>query len=76
MAMPVPAQALAAASTGEASFLGKESSLGRIASGYEADLLILMKNPLDDVLSTRALHAVVSNGRIVDNVVSEGRYRI
>ena len=65
-----PAQALAAATTGGASFLGKESSLGRIASGYEADLLILSGNPLDDILNTRTLRAVIHDGRVVDDIVS------
>ena len=66
-----PRQALEAASIGGASFLGRESNLGKIAPGYEADLLILRGNPFDDVLNTRALHAVVSDGRIVEGVISD-----
>ncbi|MCH9650721.1 MAG: amidohydrolase family protein [Deltaproteobacteria bacterium] len=66
-----PAQALAAATTGGASFLEKETSLGRIAPGYEADLLILTKNPLESILNSRSLAAVVNDGRIVDDVVSQ-----
>ena len=69
-----PAQALAAATTGGAAFLDKTSSLGRIAPGYEADLIILHRNPLDDVLNTRTLESVIHNGRVVDDVVSTSRH--
>ena len=65
-----PQQALEAATLGGASFVGKESRLGKIAPGYEADLLILAENPLEDVLNTRTLFAVVSDGRVVEDVVS------
>ena len=65
-----PAQALAAATVGGASFLQKESSLGRIEPGYEADLLIVAGNPLENILNTRALRAVVRNGRLVEGIVS------
>ncbi|MEM7351163.1 MAG: amidohydrolase family protein [Acidobacteriota bacterium] len=65
-----PQQALAAATLGGASFLGKASTLGRVAPGYEADLLILSANPLQDVLATRTLVAVVHDGRVVEDVVS------
>ncbi len=68
-----PAQALKAATIGGASFLEKEASLGRIASGYEADLLILKENPLEDILNTRTLYAVVHDGQVVDDVVSGTR---
>ena len=68
-----PARALAAATIGGALFLDRESSLGKIAPGYEADLLILSRNPLDDVLNTRTLYAVVSDGRINDDIVTATR---
>jgi len=66
-----PAQALAAATTGSASFLDKQQSLGSIAAGYEADLLLLTRNPLDDILNSRSLHTVVLDGRIITDLVSD-----
>jgi imidazolonepropionase-like amidohydrolase len=63
-------EVLAAATGGGASFLGLQDRLGRIAPGYQADLLLLTGNPLDDILNTRSLFAVFSNGRSVEKVVS------
>ncbi len=65
-----PAQALAAATTGSAAFLGKQESLGRIAVGHEADLLLLRRNPLEDILHTRSIYSVIHDGRVLDDVVS------
>ncbi len=65
-----PSQVLAAATTGGASFLEMDSTLGRIEPGYEADLLILERNPLDSVQNTRTLRVVIHGGRVVEDVVS------
>ena len=65
-----PAQALAAATVGGASFLQQESSLGKLAPGYHADLLILDENPLQAIANTRLIHAVIRDGRRVKAVVA------
>ena len=65
-----PGQALRAATSGGAAFLGKKDRLGRIAPGYEADMLILRANPLADIAGTRAIDTVVSDGRIIIDPVS------
>jgi imidazolonepropionase-like amidohydrolase len=44
-----PAQALAAATTTGASLLGMETSLGKIAPGYYADIVAVDGDPLSDV---------------------------
>lgn len=62
------ARALAAATLGGAVFLRAEDRLGRLAPGYEADLLLLGANPLDDVRATRDLRAVIVDGRRVRHV--------
>lgn len=66
-----PAQALEAATSGGASFLGLEETLGNIAPGFEADLLLLTKNPLEDIRFSRSIHRVVLDGRIHTDVVAD-----
>lgn len=62
----VPAdRILAAATVNAADALGAGDRLGRVAPGYEADLLILGGNPLADIAHTRAIHAVVLDGRVL-----------
>ena len=38
--------------------------LGEIAAGKRADLLLLRRNPLDDVGALREIHRVVHNGKV------------
>lgn len=65
-----PAQALTIATRGGAKFLNRETSLGQIALGYDADLLILADNPLEDIKNTQSLVAVISRGHLVENIVT------
>lgn len=63
----VPAsRILAAATANAADALGASSRLGRIAPGFEADLLMLDANPLSDIRNTRIIHAVVLDGQFFD----------
>jgi hypothetical protein len=39
-----------------------------IEAGRRADLLLLNKNPLEDIRNTRSIHAVVANGKYPDPV--------
>ncbi|MEZ0471499.1 amidohydrolase family protein [Luteimonas salinilitoris] len=59
------ARLLLAATRNAADALGAGRRLGRIAPGFEADLLVLDANPLADILHTRAIHAVVLDGRLL-----------
>lgn len=56
---------LAAATVNAAEALGAGDRLGRVAAGYEADLMVLDANPLADIGHTRAIHAVVLDGRFL-----------
>ena len=58
-----PREALAAATTAPAEFLGATDSLGSVAEGKLADLVLLEANPLDEIGNTRRISAVVANGR-------------
>jgi imidazolonepropionase-like amidohydrolase len=65
-----PAQALRAATTGSAAFLRASTRLGRIVPGYEADVLLLARNPLQRIENSRSIVAIVSNGKIIPESVS------
>ena len=60
-----PRQALAAATSVAAEVLGRAERLGRIAPGYEADLVALRSDPLVDPGALREVVLVVQGGRVV-----------
>jgi len=59
-----PAQALAAATTVPARFMGVDGVVGRIAAGQRADLVLLDADPLIDIRHSRRIHTVVFDGRV------------
>ena len=61
-----PLEALRTATINPATYLNATDSLGTIAPGKIADLVLLDANPLDDIRRTRQIAAVVANGRLVD----------
>ncbi|MEM9532473.1 MAG: amidohydrolase family protein [Pseudomonadota bacterium] len=58
-----PLQAIASATLEPARFFGLEQSLGAIAPGFDADLLLLGANPLNDIRQTRNLVEVFYRGK-------------
>lgn len=61
-----PAEALRAATLAPARFLGRTDTLGTVAAGKLADLVLLDANPLVDIHNTLKIRAVVAGGRYVD----------
>ena len=61
-----PLQALRAATLHPATFLRSTDSLGTVATGKLADLVLLDADPLIDIRNTTRIHAVVLNGRLLD----------
>ena len=59
-----PFEALQSATLEPARYFGMLDSLGTIAAGKVADLLLLDANPLQDIRNTRRIAAVVANGRL------------
>jgi imidazolonepropionase-like amidohydrolase len=57
-----PAQALAAATSSPARFLGREAEMGTVAEGKVADLVFLDADPRQDIANTKKIAAVVSRG--------------
>ena len=73
-----PAQALRAATIDPARYLQATDSLGTVAPGKVADLVLLDANPLTDIRNTQKIFAVVLNGRVIENaereaLLAEGR---
>jgi imidazolonepropionase-like amidohydrolase len=60
-----PSRILMAATRNAAEALGAGDRLGRIAPGFEADLVVLDANPLEDIQRTRGIHAVVLDGQLL-----------
>jgi imidazolonepropionase-like amidohydrolase len=61
-----PFDAISAATIEPARYFGMLDSMGTIASGKVADLVLLAGNPLRDIGQTRRIVAVVANGRLID----------
>jgi imidazolonepropionase-like amidohydrolase len=61
-----PFEVLRAATLDAARFLGMQDSLGTVAPGQLADLVLLDADPLADIRNTRRVGAVVANGRLLD----------
>lgn len=57
--------ALAAATLVPAQFFHREATMGQVAVGFEADLLLLDANPLVDIRHTRLIRTVISRGKVV-----------
>lgn len=60
-----PAEALRAATTTAAELLGVEDRTGRIEAGLEADLIVLERNPLEDIDVMQDVLMVVSDGEVI-----------
>ena len=61
-----PMEAIVAATKMGARFLGRESTLGTIEVGKQADLLILDANPLEYITSTKYISKIIKHGMIYD----------
>jgi imidazolonepropionase-like amidohydrolase len=60
-----PAAALRSATSGAAELLGLEKSIGALAPGFEADVVAVPGNPLDDIRATENVLFVMKGGTIV-----------
>ncbi len=67
-----PLQALRGATINGATFLGKAARHGTIARSKAADLLILDRNPLEDITATTGIFALVQRGKYLDRATLNG----
>jgi Amidohydrolase family len=61
-----PLAALQTATINPARFAGLARTVGRIATGYSADLVLLDANPLKDIHNTRRISAVILRGQLLE----------
>ncbi len=61
-----PIQALAAATINGARYLGMDADVGSLEQGKLADLVVLDRNPLDNIRNTDSVRMVMLNGRLYD----------
>jgi len=60
-----PLEAIRCATSNNARLLGMETQIGCVRSGAYADLLILNKNPAEDIGNLDSIHIVTREGKIV-----------
>lgn len=60
-----PLEALRAATTTAAELFGLDTRAGRLEEGYEADLIVLERNPLEDIGVVQDVLMVVSDGAVI-----------
>lgn len=60
-------EALCAGTSGAAKVVGKPDEIGRIQKGWNADLVLLQGNPLEDVANVSRIDGVMLRGRWLDS---------
>jgi imidazolonepropionase-like amidohydrolase len=76
-----PAQALSSATRSGPAWFGRLDTHGAISVGRAADLVLLDRNPLDDITATRTIRAVVLRGTVhdraaLDRMLADTRDRV
>jgi Tol biopolymer transport system component len=67
-----PMEVLHAATIGSSKTIGRDAEFGSIEPGKFADLIILNKNPLEDIRNTLSIEDVMKNGRLYEgNTLNE-----
>lgn len=61
-----PMEVLRAATLHGADYIGLADQFGSLEPGKLADLIVLNKNPLDNIRNSDKIHAVMANGRLYD----------
>ena len=57
-------EALQAATSNAAEFLGLNEEIGTVEVGKTADLVLIDGDPIEDISNTQRIHAVIMNGKL------------
>ena len=66
-----PLEVITMATGGNAKLLKMEDRIGTIEPGKDADLIVLEKDPLEDIKNTKTIELVFLKGRVVTDCISE-----
>ncbi|MEO9080047.1 MAG: amidohydrolase family protein [Rhodanobacter sp.] len=69
-----PQEVLYAVTMGSAETIGRQDEIGSLTPGKYADLVILQKNPLDDIRNTQSVVQVMKNGRLYEAITLDEIY--
>ena len=68
-----PLEAIQSATLVNAEMLHRKNSIGVLEPGYEADLIVVEQNPLENIVTVQDPLLVVSNGRIALDRLTSNR---
>jgi hypothetical protein len=60
-----PMQAIQSATLWSAEYIGADKDIGSIVEGKLADVVVLKRNPLENIRNTRSIDAVIQGGRVM-----------
>jgi imidazolonepropionase-like amidohydrolase/Tol biopolymer transport system component len=66
-----PLEAIRCATIYGARYLGMDKDIGSLENGKLADLVVMDKNPLDDIRNSESVHYVMKNGRLYDSATMD-----
>ena len=62
-----PLEAIRCATLNGARYLGMEREIGSLEAGKLSDLIVLDRNPIEDIRNTESVRYTMVNGRIYDS---------
>ena len=69
----IPMDAIVASTKNAAENLGKGSQLGTIEEGKLADMIVVSKDPLEDITNTIGINLVIKDGKILVDRLDKSR---